>query len=249
MSMLARRATRRLNIAPFGFAGPDVVADIRGKYGFDGDLLHFFAENQGALVHKWHHYIPLYDRYFSRLRGTPVKFLEVGVSKGGSLQVWRRYLGPQAIIFGIDIDPACAAFDGQAGQVRIGSQDDPAFLARVVAEMGGVDVVLDDGSHQMAHVRTTLTALFPQLSMGGLYVIEDLHTAYFDSFGGGYQDGRNFFQDLPKMIDDMHRWYHHQPDQAPYLGGALAGIHVHDSFVVLEKETPHAPVHSRVGAP
>ena len=48
------------------------------------------------------------------------------------------------IIYGIDIDPACAAFDGIDAQVRIGSQADPDFLRRVVQEMGGVDVVLAD---------------------------------------------------------------------------------------------------------
>ena len=40
--------------------------------------------------------------------------LEIGVHKGGSLDMWRKLLEPQAIIFGIDIDPTCAKFDGKA---------------------------------------------------------------------------------------------------------------------------------------
>ena len=39
--------------------------------------------------------------------------LEIGVHKGGSLDMWRKLLEPQAIIFGIDIDPTCAKFDGK----------------------------------------------------------------------------------------------------------------------------------------
>ncbi|MCA0274298.1 MAG: class I SAM-dependent methyltransferase [Proteobacteria bacterium] len=240
-------ATRPGAIRQHAFRGADVAGDIRQKYGFDGDLLRIFAANKGEVVHKWHHYIPIYDRYFARYRGTPVRFLEIGVSKGGSLRMWREYFGPDAVLFGIDIDPDCARFDGQAGQVRIGSQDDPAFLAGVVAEMGGVDVVLDDGSHVMAHVRASLAALFPVLATGGLYMIEDLHTAYWKNWGGGYGMPANVFGDLAKIIDDMHRPYHGHADRMPGVGPFVSGVHVHDSIIVLEKDAVFAPVHSRVG--
>lgn len=229
------------------FTGPDVAADIRAKYGFDGDLLEHFARNTGPVVHKWHHYIPLYDRYFAPFRGRPVRFLEIGVSKGGSLQLWRKYFGPEAVLFGIDIDPACAKFNGQPAQVRIGSQADPAFLAQVVAEMGGIDIVLDDGSHHMDHIRPTLEALFPRLAHGGLYMIEDLHTAYWPQFGGGVTEPRNFFNDVRQMIDDLHAWYHDAPAQVPALAGMVSGIHVHDSVLVIEKGAVHPPVHSKIG--
>lgn len=224
----------------------DIVADIRQKYAYDGDLLDIYATNKNASVHKWHHYIPLYDRYFERFRGTEVRFLEIGVNRGGSLQMWRRYFGDTARIFGIDIRKDCAEFDGQAGQVRIGSQDDPEFLAQVVDEMGGVDIVLDDGSHKMPHVKASLKALYPRLENGGLYVIEDLHTAYFPKYGGGYGRGGNFFNLLRRMTDDMHHWYHKKGLRYPELDGAFSAFHVHDSMVVIEKEQVHSPVHSWV---
>ena len=100
----ARRARIR-GIGEFTFNEDfDVKDDIRHKYGYDGYLLHLFADNKKYVVHKWHHYIPIYDRYFSSFRGRKVRFLEIGVSKGGSLQMWRAYFGKDAIIFGIDID-------------------------------------------------------------------------------------------------------------------------------------------------
>ncbi|MEG7660787.1 hypothetical protein, partial [Listeria monocytogenes] len=82
-----------------------------GKYGPVGDLLEMFVQHRGEGVDKWHHYLPLYERYFSPWRGRPVRFLEIGVYKGGSLEMWRSYFGPEAMIFGIDIDPTCARFD------------------------------------------------------------------------------------------------------------------------------------------
>ena len=77
--------------------------DIKKKYDYDGDLLDLFTSNKGPVVHKWHHYIPLYDRYFSQFRNRPVRFLEIGVAQGGSLELWRKFFGEEAIIYGIDI--------------------------------------------------------------------------------------------------------------------------------------------------
>src|SRR6185437_3735770 len=101
----------------------------------ESDLHKLFYSNDGPFVDKWKHYLSLYVKHLASFRGGPVRLLEIGVWKGGSLRLWRRYFGPEAIIFGIDIDPACAALDGQDAQVRIGSQDDARFLERVVSEM------------------------------------------------------------------------------------------------------------------
>ncbi|GAB4305399.1 MAG: class I SAM-dependent methyltransferase [Roseovarius sp.] len=236
----------RAMIRKYAFRGEDVAADILQRYGFDGELARIYATNRDYEVHKWHHYIPLYDRYLARFRGSGVRFLEIGVAKGGSLQMWRRFLGEKAVIFGIDIRKDCARFDGLFGQVRIGSQDDPAFLGAVVDEMGGIDVVLDDGSHRMSHVAAALDALYPRLSVGGVYMVEDLHAAYWKGFEGGIDAQANFFNTVRAMIDDMHRRYHHQDLKLPQLGGAFGGIHVHDSLVVIEKDAGPEPVHSRV---
>lgn len=224
-----------------------VSEDISRKYAYSGDMLTCFAGNELGIVSKWHHYIPLYDRYFAPFRGGPVRFLEIGVSKGGSLQMWRTYFGADAVIYGIDIDPTCLAYDGVAGQVRIGSQDDAAFLNRVVDEMGGVDIVLDDGSHQMKHLPVTLEALFGRLHPGGIYVIEDLHTAYWRDYGGGYRGRRNFFRYVGEVIADMHRWYHRHSLRHPSVSEGCSGIHVHDSMVIFEKGPVFPPVMSRVG--
>lgn len=236
---------------------PDApVADI-GKYLYEGpapedlearsDLERLFWDKDGPVVHKWHHYLPLYERYFGPFRGRPVRMLEIGVSLGGSLDMWRAYLGPDAVLYGVDIDPSCARFDGISGQVRIGSQDDAGFLADVVAEMGGIDLVLDDGSHDSRHIRASLEVLYPKLSDGGIYMIEDLHAAYWSDFSGGYQVPGSFMSDVKQMIDDLHHWYHRQGEKQAATAGHLAGIHVHDSIVVLEKARVLPPRHSLRG--
>ncbi len=161
--------------------------------------------------------------------------------------MWRKFLGKDAIIFGIDINPECERFNGLAGQVRIGSQTDRTFLESVVTEMGGVDIVLDDGSHHMDHIPQSLKYLFPKLNNGGIYMIEDLHSAYWKSFGGGYNSEQNFFHLVSEMVNDMHHWYHRKGLRHPEISNECSGIHVHDSIVVLEKNKVFPPVHSQNG--
>lgn len=233
-------------IQKFQFKDDDIKTHIKNSYGYDGELLSMFAEHTGKSVHKWHHYIPLYDKYFSRFRGTKVKFLEIGVSMGGSLAMWRKYFGDDAVIYGIDINPACAAVNGIDGQVRIGSQDDSEFLKSVITEMGGVDIVLDDGSHVMNHIKKSLKTLFPLLNTDGVYFIEDLHTCYWPNHGGGYNSNENVFHMIGELVNDMHHWYHEHGFVMDTIGPELGGIHIHDSILVLDKVKSIPPVHSEV---
>ena len=112
------------------WASPEEAARLAAET--PGELARLFFATQGRMIHKWPHYLPIYERYFAPYHGTPARLLEIGVSGGGSLDLWRRYLGPDATVFGIDIDPACATAVSPPNQVRIGSQADPTFLRRVI---------------------------------------------------------------------------------------------------------------------
>ncbi|MEM7500315.1 MAG: class I SAM-dependent methyltransferase [Pseudomonadota bacterium] len=223
------------------FTNDDMAA--RERFG-PSELARVFRDKQGKQVHKWHHYLEIYERHLGHLRGTEFRMLEIGVFRGGSLELWRQYFGEKAIIYGIDIDPRCAAYDGQGGQVRIGSQDDPAFLARVVEEMGGVDVVIDDGSHDSRHITASFEALFPRLSEGGVYIAEDLHCCYWPSFSGGYRWPWSFISVAKGLVDDMHHWYHRRGERNRAAAGHLKALHFYDSMVVMEKERVARPINT-----
>ena len=85
------------------------------------------------------------------------------------------------------------------------------------------------------------------MSYGGIYMIEDLHTAYWRRFGGGYQSKNNFFRFAMDLIDDMHHWYHRKKSKQAAISKDCSGMHIHDSMLVLEKNKVFKPVHSRVG--
>jgi len=198
------------------------------------ELGRFFSAAKGRSIDKWHHYFEIYERHFERFRGRAVSVLEIGVQNGGSLAMWRHFFGPQAQLYGIDIDPRCRTLDGESGSVRIGSQDDPRFLEAVVAEMGGLDIVIDDGSHVSAHIRASFQALFPRLSDGGIYLIEDLHCSYWREFGGAYRTGRGVIDDFKAMVDDLN--HHHHPFGAPAaIRDQIFALHFYDSVAVIEK--------------
>ena len=202
------------------------------------DLWQDFLTNRGKVIHKWEHYFPVYERHFAPWRGRTLTFLEIGVARGGSLQMWRRYFGPLAQVVGIDIDPKCKAHEEDGIAVRIGDQSDPAFLARVVEEFGIPDVVLDDGSHQMAHIQASFEFLYPKLPKNGVYMVEDLHCAYWPRFGGGVDEPASFINIAKSLVDKLN---------ADHAEGAVApdaftretlSIAFYDSMVVLEKGAP-----------
>ena len=75
------------------------------------DLEAYFNANNKRLIHKFPHYFQVYERHFSRFRNKEVVIVEIGVSHGGSLQMWKDYFGGKAKIFGIDVDPRCKDFE------------------------------------------------------------------------------------------------------------------------------------------
>ena len=145
------------------------------------------AHREGPGIYKWQHYFHIYDRHLNRFRGTDVHLVEVGVAGGGSLGMWREYLGPAARICGIDIDPECRRFESPGTEIVIGNQGSQAFWRGFVAEHPRIQVVIDDGSHLAEDQATTFEALLAHIEPGGVYICEDIHGAFhsFHAFVDG----------------------------------------------------------------
>jgi hypothetical protein len=237
---------------------PAKLADAKASDAAQGDFAQLFFAHDGRLCNKWVQYFAVYDRHVARFRsgfpegGTtrPVRLLEIGVLHGGGLQLWRKYLGPDAVIFGADIHPRCQALDQPDLPVRIGSQADPEFLRDVVREMGGVDIVIDDGSHINEHQKLSFEVLFPLLSDGGVYIVEDTHTSYWPRYGSGLRNRDSFVVYAHKLVDQMHGWYGVRT-RRPIPGidpkTMISGVSFHDSVVVIDKLRHGAPYIVKVG--
>ncbi|HUF98135.1 MAG TPA: class I SAM-dependent methyltransferase [Ilumatobacter sp.] len=210
-----------------------------------------FDHNDGRMMDKWLHYFPIYERHFEPYRGRTINVLEIGVSHGGSLQMWRRYFGRRATIIGIDIEPRVTELAEPGIELHVGDQSDPVFLQQLVERYGTFDVVIDDGSHLPAHQIASVTHLWPHVADGGVYLVEDLHTNYW---GGYYESHRghpgSFITWLQGRIDDMHAFHSHEPDfVVNEWTTTLHGLHAYDSIVVLDKQRREPPVSRKSGRP
>lgn len=169
-----------------------------------------------------------------RFRDRYVTIFKIGTAEGGSLQLWKRYLGPRASIIAIDIDPACRQVEEEQISVRIGSQADAGFIQRLVQEFVPPDIVLDDGSHHQDHTLALFDALSPHVAKNGVHMIEDVHTAYWAPFGGGLRRAGTIIERARAAVDEINAAYTAGELPATPLGERTTSISFYDSAIVFE---------------
>jgi len=134
-----------------------------------------------------HGYLDVYDPILAPWVDKEIKVLEIGIRKGGSLQLWRDYFH-LGVVFGIDIKLPEHFVPGERIQMFEGSQSDKQFLSEVANKVApeGFDIIIDDASHIGTLTKTAFWHLFDNhLKPGGLYAIEDWGTGYLDDFPDG----------------------------------------------------------------
>lgn len=212
--------------------------------------LTFLAQIYGT--DKWgeHWYTPQYEFHFQKLRNKSINLLEIGVggydkpySGGSSLRMWKRYF-PKANIFSFDIYDKSPH---QESRIKIyqGSQVDPEFLDAVCNEIGNMDIIIDDGSHLNEHVLFTFHHLFPKLKSGGIYVIEDTQTSYWEHYGGQLEERNNpktimgYFKSL---VDGVNYMEFKNKDYKPtYFDLKITSIHFYHNLIFIYKGENNEP--------
>ncbi len=215
-----------------------------------GHLRRYFDRNDGRMVHKWLHYFPIYEAHLEPYRGRDVRLLEIGVSHGGSLQMWRNYFGADSTIVGVDVAPLVADLGGDGVHIEIGDQGDADFLRGVAERHGPFDIVIDDGSHLPVHQIVSIEALWPTLPERALYIVEDLHSNYWADYQGGRQVEGTFMSWISERIHDMHAFHSEEQGFEPNLWThTLNGLHVYDSVAIFDKAMRSKPEHRKTGWP
>ena len=208
-----------------------------------------FDQHQGNLIHKWDHYFEIYDRHFKDYQDKEVIILEIGVSQGGSIDLWKKYFGPKLRYYGIDINPKCKELEAENVTIFIGSQSDVDFLNKVKTQIPELDILMDDGGHTMKQQIVSFENLFEKVKVGGLYLCEDNHTSYWFEFGGGMKKKGTYLEYVKNLIDVMHLWYAGKNTSIPnkHLKESIYTIHIYNSIVVIEKENIPKPNDRQVG--
>lgn len=195
----------------------------------------FLTNSTGRQAFKPTHYFTAYERHLSRFRGRTVTMVEIGIWHGGSLQMWKQFLGPAAQIVGIDINPECQEYEEPQIAVRIGNQADTGFLQQVVDEFGPIDIVLDDGSHRQPDIAVTFETLYPQLDRNGVYIVEDTVTAYLPDYDGGLGREGTIIETVKRRIDELHLESFAKDEPPPEFATQTLSIHVYHGLIVFER--------------
>jgi hypothetical protein len=204
-----------------------------------GKLHSIFLDNGGKIIHKWIHYFEIYESHFERFTGKSPVIFEIGVFAGGSIQMWKEYFGEDCTVVGIDIDPACKSQHEDEGNrifVETGDQSDSGFLRDVVSKYGNPDIVIDDGSHIMEHLLSTFQTLYPELKNNGVYLVEDLHTCYWEEYGGGLKRPGSFMEFAKDKIDELNAEHTRGAVPTSEITRHTQSITFYDSIAVFEKK-------------
>lgn len=209
----------------------------------------YFNSNSKRLIHKWRHYFEVYDTHFSRFRNKQPVILEIGVSQGGSLQMWKEYFGDGCTIIGMDIDPECKKLEEPGIEVHIGSQTDREFLRDLLTKIPPVDILIDDGGHTMVQQIVSFEELFGHIKQDGIYCCEDIHTSYWIAFGGGHKRKGTFIEYSKNFIDYINAW--HSEQKKLYVNDFTRNVHslhYYDSMLVIHKRKMTEPFTVKSGS-
>lgn len=154
-----------------------------------------------------HDYLRKYEFFMSRFRDKDTHLLELGIgpdwNMGASLKIWQDYFTSAGTRFTIsDINPNARDFASDKVTIEVGDLGERAFLQSLAA--GRYDVIIDDASHFWDHQIIGFEALFPAVTEGGVYIIEDIQTSFAPArrkyANGSSRDAYEYFSTLASLV-------------------------------------------------
>ena len=144
--------------------------------------------------------------------------------------MWRDFLGEQARIIGVDLNPEAKKWEEHGFEIYIGDQANPDFWSDFFSKVGPVDVFLDDGGHTNRQQIITTVAVIPHVRDGGVLMIEDTHASYMDIFGN---PSRYSFMNFAKhVIDSVNTRFPNLPKVATIFQDSVFSVAFYESIVV-----------------
>ena len=197
----------------------------------------FWNQDKKLKIHKWHHYLKIYDRHFKQFIGKNPRILEIGVYKGGSLEMWNHYFDNDCEIYAIDINEDCKKVPELLNvtniQIDIGDQGDRNFWRKYITNKPKFDIIIDDGGHMYNQQIVTFEEMYHHMTDNGVYLCEDVHTSYWntskkmssvsktvhDGYDGGIKKSTTFIEYSKNLIDLLH-YYWYAKDWKNHTGNA-----------------------------
>jgi hypothetical protein len=215
----------------------------------------------GKVSDKWDSYLDFYDNLFQPYKNNPISMLEIGVQNGGSLETYADYFEGAEHIIGCDINQNCAKLTYQDKRIKviIGDANAEETKKSILGIKNQFDFIIDDGSHISSDILNSFLYYFSILKPGGIYIIEDTHTLYDRSYGGGVLNGFSATEFFKKLIDVVNfEWWSSDISLENYLStffkrglppfirdGWVQSLEFHNSIIVIRKAIQ--PTHKKLG--
>ena len=175
-------------------------------------------------------FLPIYERLLSKYKNQQITIMEIGIKYGGSLHMWKSFLGSKAKIYGVDIVEHTLFKEPQI-ECFLGDQGDRNFLKTLPAIVGPIDVLIDDGSHVGRDQIATFEELFPYVVSGGFYFCEDLQVSYRDTHEGGYKKPGTMIEYCKDLIDSIY-----PKENTAIKDWGIDWIYFYNSLIVIKKK-------------
>ena len=181
-----------------------------------------------------------YQRYFrQRPEFRPKHVFELGMFDGGSVAFWHELFRPEKHVAVDLMNRDDSAYFQQyvagralASRIKTFWNTDQADKDRlydlVQSELGGrLDLVIDDASHLYVPTLASFEALFPFLSPGAIYIIEDWAWGHW-----------------PEFIRPDHAWVHEIPptklvteliEATGTSTDLISSVTVYEGFIIIER--------------
>jgi hypothetical protein len=137
-------------------------------------------------------------------------------------------------LVGCDINQDCINLEyvDPRIQIVIGDINDDETTSKILSHVdNGFSVILDDGSHTSKDIIKSFIKYFSLLNEGGIYIIEDLHCSYWESYEGGLHHPFSSISFFKKLIDIIN-FEHWRISKSP--SEYLSGIFEHYNISNLE---------------
>ncbi len=171
-------------------------------------LKNLYKNHSGKVSDKWSIYLNEYEDKLKKYQELPVKFFEIGILNGGSLEIFSKYFTNAELILGCDVDTKCKElhYDQTNIKVIIGDVNEEKIKNQII-KYSAFDIIIDDGSHNSDDIVKSFCNYFNHLKDDGLFIIEDLHCSYHQEHRGGIFypiSSINFFKKLVDIINYEH---------------------------------------------
>jgi beta-1,4-mannosyl-glycoprotein beta-1,4-N-acetylglucosaminyltransferase len=183
---------------------------VDSDYDVENLMLHYgqLSNTDKVTHHEYHkYYEPVLKPYYNS-RGSIV---EIGLGTTASLPMWKDIF-KHAHIYGVDIEDTYFVNDRCTVYKADQSKTDDLDRLKHLLSDKNVFFINDDGSHIPEHQILTFNTLFPILSEGGIYIIEDIETSYWTTGACynyetryGYKNPNSIIEIFKDAIDIINR--------------------------------------------